>query len=224
MAAVGDASAAQGHTVSAREAYLRATTYYHVAYFPLFGKPVDPRLAAAFERETTTFGKAAALFDPPIEVLEIPFAGTTLPAYLVKADDSGARRPTVLHTNGYDSNVQEMYFAHAPAATRRGYHCLLFDGPGQGRPLIRDRLTMRPDWETIVRPVAGQIACPTLLTAAEGDPIASGAPRLYEALRVPKKALVRFTAAEGAGGHCEGLARTLYHQRVFDWLDETLDA
>lgn len=24
------------------------------------------------------------------------------------------------------------------------------------------------------------------------------------------------------GGHCESLARGLYHQRVFDWLDETL--
>jgi hypothetical protein len=28
--------------------------------------------------------------------------------------------------------------------------------------------------------------------------------------------------AEGAGGHCEALARTLFHQRMFDWLDETL--
>ena len=33
---------------------------------------------------------------------------------------------------------------------------------------------------------------------------------------------MRFTDAEGSGGHCEGMARTLYHQRVFDWLDETL--
>jgi hypothetical protein len=33
---------------------------------------------------------------------------------------------------------------------------------------------------------------------------------------------VRFTATEGAAGHCEGAARRLYHQRVFDWLDETL--
>jgi hypothetical protein len=38
------------------------------------------------------------------------------------------------------------------------------------------------------------------------------------------KELVRFTAAEGAGGHCECAARVLYHQRVFDWLDEVLEA
>src|SRR5205823_2018303 len=41
----------------------------------------------------------------------------------------------------------------AVAALRRGYHCLLFDGPGQGRPLIEQGLVMRPDWENVVRPV-----------------------------------------------------------------------
>src|SRR5947208_3925776 len=35
----------------------------------------------------------------------------------------------------------------------RGYHCLLFDGPGQGRALIEQRLPMRPDWEKVVTPV-----------------------------------------------------------------------
>jgi hypothetical protein len=36
--------------------------------------------------------------------------------------------------------------------------------------------------------------------------------------------LLHFTSAEGSGGHCEALVRGLYHQRVFDWLDETLTA
>ena len=71
--------------------------------------------------------------------------------------------------------------------------------------------------------VANQISCPTLLTAAEGDPVSAHAETLYAALRCPKH-LLRFTAAEGSGGHCEALARSLYHQRVFDWLDETLGA
>src|SRR5205807_5796986 len=37
----GGASAAAGHRVSAREAYLRASTYYRTAYYPLFGSPPD---------------------------------------------------------------------------------------------------------------------------------------------------------------------------------------
>jgi hypothetical protein len=73
-----------------------------------------------------------------------------------------------------------------------------------------------------VSDVAGQISCPTLLTAAEGDPLAIGAQKLYDALTVERKTIIRFTAAEGAGGHCEATARRLFHQRVYDWLDETL--
>jgi len=58
-----------------------------------------------------------------------------------------------------------MYFAFAVAANRRGYHCLLFDGPGQGRVLIQQGLPMRPDWENVVRPVLDYA-----LTRPEVDP------------------------------------------------------
>src|SRR5919107_550809 len=337
--------AAAGHPVSAREAYLRASNYYRTSYLPLYGKPVDPRLVEAFERETDSFQKAAPLLSPPVEKLEIPFEGGSLPAYFVKVDNSRRPRPTILQTNGYDSTIQEMYFAHAPAAIRRGYNFLCFDGPGQGRNLIRDGIPMRPDWENVVSPVvdfalkrpeidpkrlvligwsfggflapraatgehriaalvadpgewderdlwvsalqiseeekerypdlspetlrsleeslrgpdanpflswallqrglwvngvdtlhdyfvstvdyklstvADRISCPTLLTLAEEDFIASFAPKLYEALEVPEKRLVRFTGAEGAGDHTEASGRGLYHQRGFDWLDEVL--
>ena len=71
---------------------------------------------------------------------------------------------------------------------------------------------------------SGEISCPTLLTQAEGDPIGAGAGKLFPALTVQRKALISFTSAEGAGGHCESTARRLFHQRVYDWLDETLDA
>lgn len=39
---------------------------------------------------------------------------------------------------------------------------------------------------------------------------------------MPRRGIVAFTDAEGAGGHCEGMARHLFHQRCYDWLDETL--
>jgi hypothetical protein len=65
------------------------------------------------------------------------------------------------------------------------------------------------------------ISCPTALTAAEEDPLARSADRVYQALRCPKT-LLRFTTAEGAGDHCEMRNRTLLDQRVCDWLDDTL--
>ncbi|MFE0677183.1 alpha/beta hydrolase family protein [Streptomyces sp. NPDC058867] len=334
-----------GHRVSAREAYLRASTYYRVSYYPLFGAPVDPRLIDAAARERASFARFAELSDPPLVPVRVPFEGTYLDGYLCPARGTAAEhgpRPTVIAVNGYDSNVHEMYWAHARPACRRGYHCLLVDGPGQGLALVGQGLTMRPDWENVLRPVidhavtlpgvdaerlavigwsfggflaprgvsgdrrvaalvadpgqwdqlenirgilplpgelkerlpdvdpaelephlrplvrsavmrwrlvrrglwvhglhslgeyvveldryrlsdvVADISCPTLITTSDGDPTAAGAQKLYEALDCPKL-LVRFTAAEGAQGHCESWNRSRYEQRVFDWLDEVLN-
>ena len=70
--------------------------------------------------------------------------------------------------------------------------------------------------------VAHQITCPTLVCEAENDQFFSGQPvMLYDALRCPKTFLT-FTGSEGAGEHCHEGALTLFHQRLFDWLDDTL--
>jgi dienelactone hydrolase len=63
-----------------------------------------------------------------------------------------------------------------------------------------------------------QIRCPTLVAAQPGDPQAV---ELYNALTC-QKVLAIFSEEEGAGGHCEGLAQSLFHQRIFDWLDDVL--
>jgi pimeloyl-ACP methyl ester carboxylesterase len=344
VAAIGDACAAAGRRVSAREAYLRASNYYRTSYLPLFGAPPAPELVQAFERESATFSAFAERADPPLEAIEIPYAGTTLPGYFCRARHVHGRGPTLIATNGYDSTIHELYFAFAVAANRRGYHCLLFDGPGQGRSLIKQGLCMRPDWEEVVRPVvdyaltrpdvhparlalagwsfggylalrgAGgeprlaaciadpgfmdllapmkkmfvdlppealdnpgnadpalfapymarinatpalrwkivqrafwvhgidslaeylQIArlynnreavrtirCPVFIAWEENDPLAGSAGEVYDALD-GQKTLVRFLAAEGAGDHCAILGRSLFHQRMFDWLDGVLAA
>ena len=342
VAAIGDACAAAGHTVSAREAYLRASNYYRTSYFLLYGAPPAPELVRAFERESATFREFARRVEPPLEPVEIPYQGTTLPGYFCRATRVEGRARTLIATNGYDSTIHEMYFGFAVAANRRGYHCLLFDGPGQGRVLIKQGLPMRPDWENIVRPVvdyaltrpevhptrlalagwsfgghlalrgaggeprlaaciadpaftglwdqmkkmfAGlppealanpraadpalfapymarieaspdlrwkvvqrgfwvhgidslaaylaisrafdnrealrSIRCPVFLACEENDPAAASAVEIYDALAGPKT-LVRFLAAEGAGDHCALLGRSLFHQRMFDWLDDVL--
>jgi alpha-beta hydrolase superfamily lysophospholipase len=67
------------------------------------------------------------------------------------------------------------------------------------------------------------IQCPTLLTHAENDPLSTQAATLFEALRCPKKALINFTASEGADTHVEQLNRSVLNSRVFDWLDEIFE-
>lgn len=72
--------------------------------------------------------------------------------------------------------------------------------------------------------VVDAIECPVLVTDPENEEFWPGqAQQLYDALPEPK-AIIRFTAAEGADGHCEGKAPTVRDQRIFDWLDERLRA
>jgi hypothetical protein len=85
---------------------------------------------------------------------------------------------------------------------------------------LADYLRTAKDYE--LSSFVERISCPTLVTKAENDPVSRFAERLYDALTCPKKLLL-FTEAEGAGDHCEAMARSLFHQRSFDWLDETLE-
>jgi pimeloyl-ACP methyl ester carboxylesterase len=85
--------------------------------------------------------------------VSIPYEGTTLPGYLYLVDDSSTPRPTVVYNSGYDSTLEESYYAIAAAALRRGYNVLAFDGPGQGAALREQKLVMRPDWEAVITPV-----------------------------------------------------------------------
>ena len=145
-------SHAAGHRVSARNAFLRASNYYRTAYIFMFALPIDPRVIEAYEKQTDSFQKAAALFEQPIEVLKIPYQNTTLPGYFIKPDGSNTARKTFLCTGGYDGTCEELFFSTAGGALERGYNVLIFDGPGQGGALVMQKLPMRADWENVVTP------------------------------------------------------------------------
>ncbi|WP_329334057.1 alpha/beta fold hydrolase [Streptomyces sp. NBC_01352] len=338
---VGAEALAAGHRVSAREALLRASNYYRTAdFFRVEDRDSDPESARLARYSRQAFAQAANLFDTPVVPLRIPYEDTSLPGYLFLADDTGRRRPTVIHHGGYDSTLEELYFMVAGGALRRGYHVLAFEGPGQQSVRREQGLVFRPDWEHVVTPVvdhalsrreldpeklvlfgtsfggllaaraaafegrfaacvlhngvydfhqvplrglppqlaewvtdgrddmAGpalavrmaesiqarwfvrhgmwafgaktpaealracapyhldtaveRVTCPTLVLDAENDEAFRGEPqRVHDALRCEKELMV-FTAAEGAGEHCQEGAALRFHQRVFDWLDERL--
>jgi hypothetical protein len=56
-----------------------------------------------------------------------------------------------------------------------------------------------------------------LLTRAENDPLAAAVGDFAAAL--PNATVIDFTAAEGAGSHCEMTNRSLVNRRALDWLD-----
>jgi dienelactone hydrolase len=144
---------AHGHSISARDSFLRAATYHRAAEFFLHGDPLDPRIANAYRKSVECYEACARLFEPPIEPVEIPYEHTTLPGYFHRVDDSERRRPLLIIHSGFDGSAQEVHVDGARAAVERGYNVLCFDGPGQFGPLHREGLTFRPDWERVVTPV-----------------------------------------------------------------------
>ncbi len=60
------------------------------------------------------------------------------------------------------------------------------------------------------------ITCPTLVTEGEGD-FASQSQEMFDALTC-EKVMKRFSEAEGAGGHCEGMGQQLWQDYVYNWI------
>ncbi len=66
------------------------------------------------------------------------------------------------------------------------------------------------------------ITCPTYVTDNETDNVSTGqGQELFDHLTCPKT-FRRFTRAEGAEGHCEGMAPIVFWTAAYDWLDEVL--
>jgi pimeloyl-ACP methyl ester carboxylesterase len=149
-AQLAEACLAKGHRASAREAFLRASEYYRAAFFFCRRDLDDARLLSAWRNCRTCFRRAATLFDHPCETVDIPYEGVTLSGYFLSPGPAGKSRPTVICPSGYDDPVEEFYFLAAAPLLRRGYNCLIFEGPGQGGSLYEKRLYFRPDYEVVV--------------------------------------------------------------------------
>nr|MDO8079513.1 alpha/beta hydrolase [Candidatus Freyarchaeota archaeon] len=150
--AQADEALAKRRRLSARDNFLRASNYYRAAEF--YAPWDNPQHHEAWKKSRSCFRSAAALFDPPIEILKIPFESKILPGYFLRAKGSGAKHPTLIVLGGYDSTGEELYFFIGAAATYRGYNALIVEGPGQ-RGVIHSDPTMvfRPDYEMPVKAV-----------------------------------------------------------------------
>jgi hypothetical protein len=136
-----------GHRVSARESYLRAVTYYRNVAWSV--RVSDPGYRATITKSRTLFRQFAALSEPPIEVVAIPYEGTVLPGYFLRPDASGQRRPTIIIG---DNASEELYYWVGPPALERGYNALLVDLPGIGLNSFNG-IAFRADTEVPVKAV-----------------------------------------------------------------------
>jgi dienelactone hydrolase len=155
VAAAGQAALAEGLTTTGRRALVRSCSYWRHSEF--FLKPDDPRREHAYRTGTANFQKAAELSDGLIERIHVPFEGTTMDGYIIRPDNSGKKRATVLFLGGADSWAEELYFLGGTEFPSRDMNVVVVDTPGRGSSLRFKKLYSRPDYEVPVAAVLDHI-------------------------------------------------------------------
>jgi dipeptidyl aminopeptidase/acylaminoacyl peptidase len=136
---------AAGHPISARGSNLRGASYYQWSI--AFMEHDDPRREEAYSRSIETFGAFASLASPPIERVEVPYEGTSFPAWFVPAgNDDTSPAPGIVYLPGWDS-TKEQGIQFALAIRERGFSTLLCDSPGVGEAVAYRGLVNRYDYE-----------------------------------------------------------------------------
>ena len=142
-----DADAAAGRPLTAARAYLRASSYYHIG--ERFTLPKDAAALDAYRKGVESFGRFADLVDGPVvERVEVPFEGTSLPAYLALPTVPEGPVPCVVFFDGLDITKELQFVRGVSELVRRGVGCLVVDGPGNGESIRFRGLPLRPDYET----------------------------------------------------------------------------
>lgn len=146
-----EAYEAKGHAQSAATAYLRASTYWRVMlmnYTDIHSSKVQEYAQIYMD----CYKRYLSLSGYPGEYIEIPYEGTFLPGHIYRSPCAEGKAPLLIITPGRDTWAEDTRWVY-DEALRRGIHCVIYDGPGQGLALRMQGFTFRPDWEHVVTPV-----------------------------------------------------------------------
>ncbi len=144
---LAETAEAAGHLLTAGEAWRRAALCWHWGKFVFTDHPQEQR--AAHERTVACFRRGAGTLSPPAEPVRVPYAGSTLAAYL--RVPPGGPGPVVIMIPGLDS-VKEELQATAEYLLSRGLSVIAIDGPGQGE--TEYELPIEPAYERVTTAVA----------------------------------------------------------------------
>ncbi len=129
-----------GRTAEAEGRSLNAAFFYRAAEF--FIAPDDPDKLIAYSRFKELFQEHIDAI--PMERVDVPYEGGSLPALIFPA--TGTKRDTMLVHGGFDS-FKEEFIEMAGTFTSQGIEFILFEGPGQGEPLMLHHMSMPENWE-----------------------------------------------------------------------------
>jgi len=136
----------ENHLVTARKAYLRAATYH--LFSILFARRGEARSLAMYERHIECFSKFAALSDPPIERVQIPYDGITMAGwYMPPKKKTSAKSPAYIYTSAQGMGCELILQTSPTEGVERGMGVLFADTPGSGSTLIYHKRYGTPEYE-----------------------------------------------------------------------------
>jgi len=147
---------AEGDSDTARREYLIAYDCQHVARYPA---PNSPGKLAAYRKSQEYFLKAARYFDPPLERVEMPFAGRAgegkIAVGLLRKPNGVAKPPVVVVWGGnrclQRRARQRAIFEGWPDAARDRYARRGRTRPSPGRRTVNDYGTQSSTSSRVVR-------------------------------------------------------------------------
>src|SRR5258706_6477014 len=113
--------------------YIRAWRLYSFGRWPI---PASAGKQRSYEKALEAFLAHARFFDPPLEVVRIPFEGKEIVGYLRLPKNAKGPVPLVVAVNGLDSRKEDLTESFS-AILPFGIGYLAVDGPGTGQNPIK---------------------------------------------------------------------------------------
>jgi esterase FrsA len=136
---VGDRYMAEGNSlasadpVKANADYTRAWRLYSFGRWPI---PASPGKQRAYAQAIEAFLAHARFWDPPLQVIHIPFEGSEITGYLRLPKNVAGPAALVIAVNGLDSRKEDLSESFA-ALLPYGIGFFAVDGPGTGQAPIK---------------------------------------------------------------------------------------
>jgi esterase FrsA len=142
--AVADGYMAKAKAASdPKEADANFVRAWRLYYFGQWPAPTSAGKQAAYQRAIDAYLQHARFFDPPLEVVRIPFEGKEIVGYLRLPANAKRPLPLVLAISGLDSRKETVAETYA-AALAEGIGFFAVDSPGTGQaPLKADESSDR---------------------------------------------------------------------------------
>lgn len=113
--------------------FIRAWRLYSFGRWPI---PASPKKQESYQKAISAFLAHAHFWNPPLEVVHIPFEGKEITGYVRMPKDAKGPVPMVIAVNGLDSRKEDLTETWS-AILPYGVGFIAVDGPGTGQAPIK---------------------------------------------------------------------------------------